>query len=84
MSDTAPEAGFPADEIQAQIEAAVERALAARDKQHEEAMEALRRDIAGTVVTFVPSHAGGPNTEIRPTWSLREQEALRAEMLKLA
>lgn len=77
MSEPTPDAGFPADQIQAQIDAAVERALASRDKAHNEEMEALRQSIAGTVVTFVPTHAGGPGNEIRKTWSLAEQTEAR-------
>jgi len=81
---TPPEAGFPADQIQEQIEAAVEARLAIIQEQHRTEMEALRQSIAGTVVTFVPTHAGGPGTEIRPTWSLAEQQAHWQEMLKPA
>lgn len=71
--------GFTAADIQRQVEAAVEAALSARDEQHKAEMDSLRAALVGPgVVTFVPEHAGGPGTEIKPTWSLAEQEAARA------
>lgn len=56
-----------------EISAAVERALAKRDRQHAQETAKLRNQVPTLVVS---AHGGGPgNDNHRPSWNLAEQEA---------
>lgn len=64
----------------AETKAQIDGALAVQKAQHEETLEAMRRQLAGALpLSAVPEHAGGPGLDIRPTWSLAEQEAARRD-----
>lgn len=75
-TDETPRAtGFDAEALDALIQQRINEALAIQQESHRQEMEALRQSLSGGAAPSpVPAHAGGPGTEIRPTWSLAEQE----------
>ena len=74
-----PQPSFTMDQVREEIARAVEQSLRVQADAHHAEMEALRGQLAGMApATFVATHAGGPGTEIAPTWGLADQEAARA------
>jgi len=61
----------------AQAQAMIDQALARQAEAHNEAIRQMASSLRGSVVTFVPYHAGGPGTEIAETWSQWEQTLAR-------
>lgn len=70
----AEEGTFTWDDVQQ----AIAEALDKQNQQHQEALDSVRASVGGVVpATGVPTHAGGPGTVIRDTWSFAEQTAAR-------
>lgn len=67
------------EQIDAQINDAINRALEQQNAKHQEEMDRLLASMRGSVITLVPDHSAGPGTEVAETWSQFEQEQSRAE-----
>lgn len=87
-----PENTIPDQPLRPDIEAAVKQMVATQLEteraRHDEEMAKLKAELesaksevviakGAAPMTLVPEHAGGPGTEVAPTWSLAEQEAMR-------
>lgn len=66
------------EQIDAQIQRAIDTALAQQAEVHNKQLEALSASLRGQVQTYVPHNAGGVGTEIHDTWSQWEQEQAHA------
>lgn len=63
-----------------QAQAMIDQALARQAEAHSEQIRQLSASMRGSVVTFIPTHGGGPGDEIAETWSALEQaRAIAAE-----
>jgi hypothetical protein len=56
-----------------QVQGIVNEALARQTEAHQQELQTLMASLRGSVVTYIPEHAGGPGTEIAATWSQYEQ-----------
>ena len=77
-TEPAPPPAFTWEDVQAEVQRAIEENTKALNDQHSKEMDALRTAVAaGAPAVSIPEHAGGPGIAVAPTWCLADQEASR-------